>query len=334
MIAYIVLMDAAIQTQGATRWELYKLLGEPIRLRLLALTAAEELAIGELAELLDESQPNVSRHISSLRRVGLLKERKQGTRVFVALADGADKDAVIADALISGRAIATEDGSLSRVAGIVRARDAQTREFFGKPRDASAVMQLPPELPAYLAALAPLIPERALAVDAGTGEGKLLDVLAPVFKHVVGVEREEAQLARANERVAKRHYANVDLIRGDIDDAEVRALVKKHGGANVVFASRVLHHAARPAHAMKALADLLREGGSVVVIDYAPHEDEALRAEQADVWLGFSKEDLLGWAKRAGLSGAEVHPIPTTMNGAGPDKHLSWQVLVAKKQSR
>lgn len=324
-------MELAVQTQGGSRWELYKLLGEPIRLRLLALAAAEELAIGELADLLNESQPNVSRHISSLRRVGLLKERKQGTRVFVALADAADKDAVIADALAAGRAIVTDDGSLGRVASVVRARDAETRAFFGKPRDTSTVVQLPPELPAYLAALAPLIADRDLAVDAGTGDGKLLDVLAPVFKNVIGVEREGAQLTRAEERVAKRHYKNVSLVRGDIGDADVQSLVKKHNGASVVFASRVLHHAAQPSHAMKALAGLLRDGGSVVVIDYAPHDDENMRADEADVWLGFAAEDLVKWATRAGLSRAEVHPIPATMNGAGPDRHLSWQVLVAKK---
>jgi len=69
------------------RWELYRLLGEPVRLRLLALAAEEELAIGELADLLGESQPNVSRHLKVLRGAQLLAERKEGTRVFVRLDD-------------------------------------------------------------------------------------------------------------------------------------------------------------------------------------------------------------------------------------------------------
>ena len=41
---------------------------------------------------------------------------------------------------------------------------------------------------AHLAALAPLLPGRGLAVDAGTGEGVLLDVLAPLFERVIAVE--------------------------------------------------------------------------------------------------------------------------------------------------
>ena len=46
-------MDAAAPFESE-RWELYRLLGEPIRLRLLALSAEDELSVGELAELLGE----------------------------------------------------------------------------------------------------------------------------------------------------------------------------------------------------------------------------------------------------------------------------------------
>ena len=58
------------------RLELYRVLAEPMRLRLLAAAAEEELSIGELAELFGEGQPNVSRHLAPLRRLGLLSERK------------------------------------------------------------------------------------------------------------------------------------------------------------------------------------------------------------------------------------------------------------------
>jgi len=68
-----------------TRWELYRILAEPVRLRLLALTAAEELTIGELAALLDESQPNVSRHLAPLKQAGLVIVRRQGTRALARL---------------------------------------------------------------------------------------------------------------------------------------------------------------------------------------------------------------------------------------------------------
>src|SRR5580704_13229180 len=93
---------AEIELSASPRWELYRVLAEPLRLRLLALAAEEELSIGELADVLAESQPNVSRHTTALRQAGLLADRKEGTRTLVRLAAGASSDAVVADALASG----------------------------------------------------------------------------------------------------------------------------------------------------------------------------------------------------------------------------------------
>ena len=78
-----------------TRWELYRVLAEPVRLRLLALAAAEELAIGELAGLLGESQPNISRHLTPLKQAGLVLVRREGTRGLVRIADAAAADPVV-----------------------------------------------------------------------------------------------------------------------------------------------------------------------------------------------------------------------------------------------
>jgi ArsR family transcriptional regulator len=224
-------VDTTATTSPAARWELYRLLGEPLRLRLLALTAEDELAVGELTELVGESQPNVSKHVAALRRAGLLAMRKQGNRVLVRLAD-VSGDAVVRDALAAGRALVTEDGSLARVPELVRARDAASRAFFDTTEAELEPDSLPPELPAYLSALAPLLPHRELAVDVGTGDGRLLDVLAPVFDHVIAIDRSARQLARAKKRVLARGYANVELFEGELDDAAVMRRVKKQALEN------------------------------------------------------------------------------------------------------
>src|SRR6185369_6041531 len=125
---------------------------------------------------------------------GLLVVRKEGTRALIRLADGAADDAVVADALAAGRALCTEDGSLRRIHEVVRARDAASRAFFARngnaDKDGDELSPFPVELGAYLSALAPLIPQRHLAVDAGTGDGGLLEVLARVFDRVVAFDRE------------------------------------------------------------------------------------------------------------------------------------------------
>jgi ArsR family transcriptional regulator len=320
-------------TSQSQRWELYRLLSEPVRLRVLALAAEEELAIGELAELLGESQPNVSRHTAPLKQAGLLAVRRQGTRTLVRVADEAQADPVVADALASGRALCQADGSLARIADVLFARDATTREYFAAmPNAAAAELGSYDELAPYLSALAPLLPERELAIDAGTGDGSFIDVLAPVFDRVVGVDRAEAQLKRARDRMKVQGFMNVELVSADLDEDDA-ALATVRGQADAVFGVRLLHHAAKPGHVVKRLGELARPGGVVVILDYARHEDEAMR-QQADLWLGFEPQELRRFARAAGLEEAHISRVPAPRRG--PDAHLPWQVMAARtpKQQR
>lgn len=331
ILAYEAFVPAVAHASASRRWELYRLLSEPARLRLLALASAEELAIGELAELLDENQPNVSRHAKALRAAGLLAMRRHGRWTLMRLTDGVASDPVVGDALDAGRALCEADGSLANVPAIVAARDAAAREFFARPADVDGTPGFPEELPAYLSALAPLISARRLAVDAGTGDGSLVDVLAPIFERVIGIDRADPQLERARRRVLARGYDHVELLAGELDDKNIRARVHALGGADAVFASRVLHHTPKPAAALRALGALARPGGVVVVIDYEAHVDERLREAQADLWLGFDAAELAGLATRAGLCDARVTRIPSARCGDGPDGHLDWQVLAARR---
>ncbi len=314
------------------RWELYRLLAEPSRLRLMALAGEDELAVGELAELLGEVQPTVSRHVAALRQAGVVGVRRQGTWTLVRLSAMASDDAVVADALSTGRGLCERDGSLARVADVIRARESSTREFFSRPGRNGAQPGPPSELAAYLAAVAPLLPARSLAVDAGTGDGRLLEVLAPLYEHVVAVDRSTAQLAIAAERVAQRGFENVDLIEDELDGAKVHKAVRHRSkkGADAVFAARVLHHAPRPVETLRAIASLARPGGAVTVIDYERHEDEALRAQQADLWLGFEPSELRKAAREAGLEDVQFTKVPAAWCGGGVDRHVPWAVMTAR----
>jgi ArsR family transcriptional regulator len=317
-----------LEASSSPRWELYRLLAEPVRLRLLALAAEEELSIGELAELLSESQPNVSRHTSALRQAGLLHDRREGTRTLLRMAAEAARDPVVADALASGRGLCEKAGTLARIPEVLQAREAASHEFFARPTRAKADAPVS-EVGAYLAALAPLLPHRDLAVDAGTGDGRLLDVLSPLYERVIAVDRSDAQIAQARERAAARGMKNVTLLRAELDAKELRRAIPH--GADAVFASRVLHHAPQPARVVAQLAGLCAPGGALVIIDYARHDDESMR-EQADVWLGFDAAELRRFAKAAGLEDPRVAKIPSPLCGDGPDKHLPWQVLVARRK--
>jgi DNA-binding transcriptional ArsR family regulator/protein-L-isoaspartate O-methyltransferase len=313
------------------RWQLYRLLSEPTRLRLLALAAAEELSLGELAELLEETLPNLSRHAAPLRQAGILSERRQGTRTLVRLAEATDSDPVIADALRAGRELCARDGSLERVPEVVRARDLRTREFFARPSSDEEAIRFAPELPAYLFALglATSGDARSLAVDAGTGDGVLLDVLAPLFERVVAVDRSETQLARARRRVGAHGYGNVELLLGELDADAV--LKRARGRADLVCASRMLHHAPLPRKTLEGLLELVRPGGRLLVLDYCRHADEALREQKADIWMGFEAAELVAHARSLGLTEAEVTRVPPSYLASSPDGHVGWQALIARR---
>src|SRR3954463_12060507 len=105
----------AVGADPGSRWELYRLLADPVRPRLLALASVEELGVGELAELLREGQPKISRHAAALRDAGLLSARRQGTWTLLRLASGAADDPVVSDAVRSGTAACSADGTLARI---------------------------------------------------------------------------------------------------------------------------------------------------------------------------------------------------------------------------
>ena len=64
-----------------------KAAGEPTRLRILALLGQGELTVNELVQVLDQSQPRVSRHLKLLAEAGLIERCQEGTWVFCRLAD-------------------------------------------------------------------------------------------------------------------------------------------------------------------------------------------------------------------------------------------------------
>jgi SAM-dependent methyltransferase len=309
------------------RADLFRLLGDEDRLRLLALCADDELTVGELAALLGESQPQITKKSQPLRDVGLLAARREGTRTLLRSATPGD-DPVLAAALAEGRALCERDGSLARVAALVAQRDEASRRYF---ESASAGPDVAPaiaenELAAYLPILAPLLPGRALAVDVGTGEGALLPLLSPLYERVIAVDRSAARLARCGARIAALGLPNVRLREGAVEDATLAAELSQEvagrGGADLVLMIRVLHHVARPVEAIAGAARLLRPGGHLIIVDYLPHDDERVR-EQGHVWLGFDAAMLQAGLTRAGLEASAGVPLPRLRGSHGLPLHVA-----------
>lgn len=65
----------------------FRLLSEPLRLKLLAALAHGEHSVGELVTMTGANQPNVSKHLAILALGGLVSRRKMGTTAYYTLAD-------------------------------------------------------------------------------------------------------------------------------------------------------------------------------------------------------------------------------------------------------
>jgi hypothetical protein len=71
----------------------------------------------------------------------------------------------------------------------------------------------------------------------------------------------------------------------------------------------------------------------VVILDYEAHDDQALREQQADLWLGFEPRELKRLGKAAGLVDTHWQRLPAAWQGEGPDRHLGWQLYVGFRSS-
>lgn len=65
----------------------FRVIGEPMRIRLLEQLRAGPATVGQLSEALTAGQQNVSKHLGVLYQAGILSREKQGTSVRYAIAD-------------------------------------------------------------------------------------------------------------------------------------------------------------------------------------------------------------------------------------------------------
>lgn len=293
----------------ALRWQLFRLLGEPARLRLLACAEREELSLGELADALGESLPNVSRHTTQLRQAGLLDERRLGTRTFVRLASAPSADALMDDALRVGRALCEEQAVFTRIPEILRRRDARTRALLQREGDLRPGRGVSDELPLYLAAVRDIVPARELAIDAAPGAGDWLDVLAPVFRRVLALDsRDVARPTLAELRATERGYENVTFLFG-----EPRELWQRSELAGVADLVLYMRRDDTPSPPVAALGRLLKCGGRLAVID--------AEMQTEDGWLS---ADLDGF-ERTRLDRIEVARV------VGRGDRPAWKVLTGMR---
>ena len=286
----------------------FQALADPTRLRVVALLRIMELSVGELAHILGQSQPRVSRHLKILADAGVLERRKEGSWVFLTLADTEQLEplfALIDDwADPSTRTLFASDGARTESIRAERA-EAANRYFAGHAGVWDQIRSLHVAESEVERAIDRSLSGRPLGrlVDIGTGTGRMIELFGPRATHAIGIDRssEMLRLARVKLEAAGIHSS---LRQGDM-----YALPLDDGSADSVIIHQVLHYAHSPAAAIAEAARVLAPGGSLLVVDFAAHEREELRSTDAHIRLGFEDEVMKGWFAASGLQVDQVEHL-------------------------
>ena len=279
--------------------DIFRALGDATRLRIVQLVRRMELSVGELAQVLGQSQPRVSRHVKILCDAGLLARRKEGSWVFVALgrADVVTPVAAMLDGWAADDHWAVADAARLQAVRADRA-SAAAAWFEAHAGEWDAIRSLHVAEEQVEAAMATLLGDHPVGtlVDIGTGTGRMLELFGARAAHAVGIDRSSEML-----RLARSKLGGAAELR----QADLYQLPLADGAADLAVLHHVLHFAEEPGKAIGEAARVLgvnqQGGGRLLIADFAPHDCEELRARDAHVRLGFADEQVASWFGAAGL---------------------------------
>ena len=277
-----------------------KAAGEETRLRILALVAEAELTVSDLTDILRQSQPRISRHLKLLVEAGLVERFREGTWAFFRLAEHGG-GAEVARALV-GRLDAADQTiarDRARLESVRQARAAAAQAYFrahAAEWDRIRKLHVADEAveEAIRAALADK-PFRSL-LDLGTGTGRMLEIFGHDIERGLGLDLSLDMLLLARDRLERAGLKNCSVRQGDIYDLPIA-----NNSFDVVILHQVLHFLDDGARAIREAARVLRPGGRLLVVDFAPHEQEFLREQFAHRRLGFASETVTQWMTSSGL---------------------------------
>ncbi|QYJ07767.1 ArsR/SmtB family transcription factor [Qipengyuania flava] len=278
---------------------LFRALADPTRLRIMRLLGSMELAVGEVAQVLGQSQPRVSRHIGILCDAGLAERRREGSWVFLrACANSSEApplSASIAGLLVEAEAADPQfaqecEQDRRKLAEIRQHRESEAQAYFSEhAHDWDELRRLHSSDEAVEKALARALGDEALGrlLDIGTGTGRMAELFAERAERIVALDKSLAMLRIARAKLQHLPTERVELVQGDFT-----SLPFAPASFDTVLFHQVLHFAQAPSAALAEAARVTREGGRIAIVDFAAHQREELRDRHAHARLGFEDHQM------------------------------------------
>ncbi len=276
-----------------------KAVGEETRLRIVALLRHGELTVTDLTEILGQSQPRVSRHLRLLVDAGVVTKHREGTWAFFRLGETetlrrlVDEvlDAIDVDDLVLAGDVSRLDITRARRAAAAREYFEQIAPIWDEERSLHAAADT------VEAVILDAVGDEPLGrvLDVGTGTGRMLQLLADRADRAVGLDTSHSMLSVARANLERAGVTAWELRQGDVHSPPLDA-----ASFDLVVIHQVLHYLDDPTRAISEAARLVAPGGRLLVVDFAPHRHDFLRAA-AHRRLGFTHQQLVDWFDQSGF---------------------------------
>jgi len=306
--------------------EVVKAVGEPTRLRLLALLFEGDLTVTDLTEILGQSQPRISRHLKLLTEAGLIERFQEGAWAYFRLrGDGRPHELArqIVNAVSPSDPLLARDNE--RLLAVKQARAERAQAYFS--RNAASWDELrslhvsDAQVEAALLDLVGHTPFDSM-LDLGTGTGRILQVFSHLYRRGVGIDASRDMLA-----VARSNIDRANVPHASVRHADILNLPLERGMFDLVTIHQVLHFMQNPEEAITQAARMLSPGGRIVIVDFAPHDLDYLQADHAHLRLGLNSDVLSGWLADAGLTVEKVVNLEPESDGG---KTLTVTIWLAR----
>ena len=294
----------------SNRVRLLGALADPTRLRILAALRENELSVAELQEVLGVGQSRISNHLSQLKSVGLLRDRREGQKAYYRRAEMGREIWSLAEGAESELGTHGRDGeALRRVLG---QRQEKSKRYFDAVAGRLGKKYCPGRSWEAVGRLLLTLAPRQVYADLGAGEGLISQLLAARAKKVIAVDHSPRMVEVGRDLAKRSGLKNLEYRQGDMEQPPIRP-----GSVDVAILSQALHHAVHPPRALEAAWKILRPGGTLLVLDLVEHAFEAAREMYADVWLGFAPVELSRLMREAGFEGLTVEVVAKEKEGPG-----------------
>lgn len=284
--------------------DILKASSDTTRLRIMLLLHEEELAVNEIVDIVDMNQSAVSNQLSFLKKAGIVKNRKEGKRIFYSLSDEIRKGAsapLFSEIFTRGREEYFHVKDLISLRNILNRRREESLSQFSSRKNRTG--PCPGESwESFARGFIGLVENKRIA-DLGCGSGRLAALLAAAGNRVTGYDNDREQLEEAWNR-ADKFEGRLDFCFWDIETDNPETA---EGVYDLAILSQTLHHVTKPAQALKVIKRMLVPGGRLLIFDLAQHHEESFKELYGDFWLGFEPDRLSLWLEDAGFSVISLH---------------------------